>query len=232
MASCIIYFDKAKLSECAEFSFISNVHKECKKYFVVDFMNYEEATQIFLNNHSTVSRREDTIVSELKIYREEISKIVNSNITRHKVVFTFGKNNAKILSRVINRHVVNLENLGCPTLTFSLQTSAIDTQKIVSLLSLWCRQNSKRADLFTFEGRLNTFDTFPHANVNVEELANTGLFYTFEYDRTTCVVCHLVLEEWEEGEVPADEHKRWNIRCPFLRVIPDDLIRCERSYCC
>jgi hypothetical protein len=129
----------------------------------------------------------------------------------HEVVFTYGKERATVLSSVIKRHVVNLQDLGCPPLNvLKIDDEGINTQTVVELLATWCRGNRSSIDLTKFEARLKTFKSFPHDNVRFEDFAKTGLYYTFEFDRTVCVFCHIVLEEWVKDDSPTEQHKRWN----------------------
>jgi hypothetical protein len=235
MSSCVVYFDFVKVRECTEFSFISNDlnHSKCKHYKVVDLMNYQDATNNFFHKHGTVRQVGDSVVYDVKIFREDVTKHVKEDLMDHRIVYTYGKEKAKHLARMINRHVIDLQDLGCPSVNvLKIDEDEMNTHTVVSLLSAWCRENRATTDLMRFDARLKTFKKFPHNNVDFNDMAKTGLIYTFEEDRATCVICHIVLEEWKIDDEPSAEHQRYNIRCSFLRNIPDDILRGTRSYCC
>lgn len=231
MSSCILYFDSVKVSQCVEFSFVGLAHTT--HYTVVDMMNYQDATNNFYYKHSTLHQEGPLIVKRMKIFRDDVMATVKRDVLDHQTIFTYGKTNARILSRVLNRHVVDLQDLHCPPLNvLKIGEEDLNTHTTANLLGVWWRSNRSRTDLSKFEARLKTFETFPHKNVSFDELAKTGLYYMFELDRTVCVYCHIVLEEWKIDDCPAEEHKRWNRRCPFLRDLPVGTHRPERTCWC
>jgi Inhibitor of Apoptosis domain len=232
MACCVFYFDSVKLSECKEISFTDINHGSCKNYSVVDLMNYQDATNHFYNNHGVMRQEGSSIIFDVKIFREDITKFVKRDALDHQIFYTYGKEKAKMLSNIINHHVINLQDMGCPPINvLKIDDDGISAHTVVNLLATWCRLNRSTTDLSKFAARLKTFKTFPKTAINLEEFAKTGLYYTFEQDRTACVFCHIVLEEWEQNDIPSEQHKRWNVRCPFLRYEHND-IRKERTCCC
>ena len=68
-----------------------------------------------------------------------------------------------------------------------------------------------------FNKRLETFESWPSDHfLKPEDLADAALFYKGNSDSCQCYVCGLVLEEWEKGDVPKEEHKKWNPKCSTL----------------
>jgi baculoviral IAP repeat-containing protein 7/8 len=69
-----------------------------------------------------------------------------------------------------------------------------------------------------YESRLSTFELWPPAlNQKPEQLAEAGLFYTGEGDRTKCYHCGGGIKRWEPTDTPWTEHARWyGKRCGFL----------------
>lgn len=233
MSSCVIYFDSVKVSQCTEFSFVGLAHAKCNHYTVVDYMNYQDATNNFYYKHSTLHQDGSAIVHKMKIFREDVANNVKRDVGDHQIIYTYGKENSKILSRIINRHVIDLQDLKCPPVNvLKIDDEDLNTHTVANLLAAWCRANRSKTDLSKFEARLETFRTFPHNNVSFDELAKSGLYFMFELDRTVCVFCHLILEEWVKGDNPSEQHKRWNNRCPFIRNKTDCIQSSERTCCC
>lgn len=62
--------------------------------------------------------------------------------------------------------------------------------------------------------RLNSFKNWPESmKQKPDDLAEAGLFYTGEADRTLCYQCGGALVEWEPDDVPASEHDHWFPEC-------------------
>lgn len=67
------------------------------------------------------------------------------------------------------------------------------------------------------EARLRTFTSWPStAPVRPRELAQAGLFYLGQSDRVQCFCCGGMLNGWEEGDNPWDEHTRHFSQCFFI----------------
>ncbi|XP_059479745.1 baculoviral IAP repeat-containing protein 1e-like isoform X2 [Neocloeon triangulifer] len=49
------------------------------------------------------------------------------------------------------------------------------------------------------------------------DMAKAGFYYMGSKDKVRCHFCNLEVHAWEEGDVPLEEHKRWNLDCPFLK---------------
>lgn len=65
--------------------------------------------------------------------------------------------------------------------------------------------------------RLESFRNWPaNANVNPQDLAKSGFFYTGQGDRVQCVFCRGILRNWDPGDIPHIEHRNKYARCPFM----------------
>jgi hypothetical protein len=163
---------------------------------------------------------------EHHIFDEEIDQVKNKINTSYRVVFTYGKARAAYLSKLIGRHVVNLEDLSCPPPNI-LKTAEklLSSHHTALLLTTWCRSNRQITDFLNCETRLNTLKNFPNSNVNISEIAKTGMYYTFSKDHVVCLYCNKIFHTWRKGDVPADDHMRWSINCPLMRGIPEKELR-------
>ncbi|KAH3739574.1 hypothetical protein DPMN_046228 [Dreissena polymorpha] len=64
--------------------------------------------------------------------------------------------------------------------------------------------------------RLTTFHDWPHwANVTKEELAKNGFLYLHVSDRVQCVFCRASLGSFKQGDVIANEHRKYCPECPL-----------------
>ena len=66
--------------------------------------------------------------------------------------------------------------------------------------------------------RICSFTNWPQ-KVHVNDLVLAGFYYTGRADRVSCHVCGLVLEKWEPGDRPIEEHRRNSPRCALLRSL-------------
>lgn len=68
------------------------------------------------------------------------------------------------------------------------------------------------------EHRLRTFDeNWPHAFIDTNILAKTGLYYFGPHDQVKCHFCGLEINNWEMGDNEIFYHKRWSPNCPLLK---------------
>ena len=68
--------------------------------------------------------------------------------------------------------------------------------------------------------RLATFHDWPEraaAIVEPRELARAGMFYTGQADRVQCAFCRGYLQNWVQGDRPAEEHRRHFPECCFVK---------------
>ncbi|XP_063634925.1 death-associated inhibitor of apoptosis 1-like [Cydia splendana] len=75
------------------------------------------------------------------------------------------------------------------------------------------RYNNKAA-------RLRTFKDWPKSmKQKPEELAEAGFYYTGQSDKTKCFYCDGGLKDWEEDDVPWEQHARWFNRCAYVQLV-------------
>lgn len=69
--------------------------------------------------------------------------------------------------------------------------------------------------------RLNTFKNtdMPSSAPSPEMLSWYGWRYNGPGDKVRCVYCGGNLRDWEDGDHPFTEHKRWYPTCPFVSII-------------
>lgn len=68
--------------------------------------------------------------------------------------------------------------------------------------------------------RLHTFIDWPVKFIQPKDLASNGFYYLREKDHVACIFCRGVVGSWEEGDTPADEHKKHFSNCAFIRGQP------------
>ncbi|NWS34927.1 BIR7B protein, partial [Polioptila caerulea] len=72
-------------------------------------------------------------------------------------------------------------------------------------------------EMVTEEMRLSTFENWPqNSNVNPEQLARAGFFYTGRGDVVRCFYCDGGVRSWSFGDDPWREHAKWYPECEFL----------------
>lgn len=71
-------------------------------------------------------------------------------------------------------------------------------------------------DLKRIENRLRTFDNWPVNFIDKYELARAGFYYLNNSDQVRCVECGGVIGQWEIGDVPFVEHRKFFPECPVV----------------
>ncbi|NXJ67790.1 BIR7B protein, partial [Rostratula benghalensis] len=72
-------------------------------------------------------------------------------------------------------------------------------------------------EMVTEEMRLSTFQNWPqYADVNPEQLARAGFFYTGQDDVVRCFYCDGHVRNWSFRDDPWTEHAKWYPGCEFL----------------
>ena len=68
--------------------------------------------------------------------------------------------------------------------------------------------------------RLRSFKDWPRCmKQKPEELAEAGFFYTGQGDKTKCFYCDGGLKDWENDDVPWEQHARWFDRCAYVQLV-------------
>lgn len=72
----------------------------------------------------------------------------------------------------------------------------------------------------TNESRLASYTSWPISlKLKPNVLSEAGFFYTGKGDQTICYYCGGGLKDWEESDVPWDEHAKWFNRCNYVLSI-------------
>lgn len=72
----------------------------------------------------------------------------------------------------------------------------------------------------TEQSRLASFSDWPRSmGQKPEDLAEAGFFYTGQGDKTKCFYCGGGLKDWENDDVPWEQHARWFDRCPYVQLV-------------
>lgn len=70
------------------------------------------------------------------------------------------------------------------------------------------------------DARLRTFKDWPRSmRQKPEDLAEAGFFYTGHGDKTKCFYCDGGLKDWEEDDIPWEQHARWFNRCAYVLLV-------------
>lgn len=68
--------------------------------------------------------------------------------------------------------------------------------------------------------RLISFEDWPKTmKQKPKELAEAGFYYTGKGDRVACFSCGGGLKDWEEGDVPWEQHAMWYSKCEYLKLM-------------
>lgn len=68
--------------------------------------------------------------------------------------------------------------------------------------------------------RLRSFDDWPKTmKQKPKELSDAGFFYTMKGDRVKCFSCGGGLRDWDENDVPWEQHAQWFGHCQYLQLI-------------
>lgn len=68
------------------------------------------------------------------------------------------------------------------------------------------------------ENMKETFVSWPREKPSVCDLIQTGFYYTGESDATICISCGVILDHWDDSDVPSIEHAKANPNCELLSV--------------
>lgn len=71
-------------------------------------------------------------------------------------------------------------------------------------------------DLMLEADRLQTFNHWNNNYVTAESLAKAGFFSKYSTDVATCAYCGVEIGEWEEGDDPLEDHRKWAPTCRFV----------------
>lgn len=85
-----------------------------------------------------------------------------------------------------------------------------------------------------YDNRLISFNNFPNREIDKEQLAEAGFYYTSIGDIVRCPFCFIEGYQWISGDDPMEDHKLWNPNCPFVQskhfknetlvIVPNQLV--------
>ena len=83
----------------------------------------------------------------------------------------------------------------------------------------------------TEQSRISSFNGWPKTQKPCE-LAKVGFFYYGMSDIVKCFFCNGAINQWEENDVPIEEHIRWYPNCSYVRQLMgrDYLIKIREKY--
>ncbi|XP_066570775.1 E3 ubiquitin-protein ligase XIAP isoform X2 [Amia ocellicauda] len=65
--------------------------------------------------------------------------------------------------------------------------------------------------------RIESFQNFPRSDlVSPQRLARAGFYYTGEADRVQCFSCRQTVDNWRNGDAPAERHQQVSPQCTYL----------------
>jgi baculoviral IAP repeat-containing protein 1 len=64
----------------------------------------------------------------------------------------------------------------------------------------------------------DTYINWPRQKPSVDDLVESGFYYTGESDATTCMSCGVTLDEWEDSDDPNVEHEKANPNCELFNM--------------
>lgn len=68
--------------------------------------------------------------------------------------------------------------------------------------------------------RLRSFEDWPKTmKQKPQQLSDAGFFYTMKGDRVKCFSCGGGLRDWDEMDVPWEQHARWFGQCEYLLLV-------------
>jgi len=80
-------------------------------------------------------------------------------------------------------------------------------------------QNRLHEDMRLEQNRLNSFENWSLPFIRPEDLAKAGFYYINQHDNCRCAFCDNCVGDWEEGDVPMEEHAKLFPLCPFVRGV-------------
>jgi len=68
--------------------------------------------------------------------------------------------------------------------------------------------------------RVRSFDDWPKTmRQSPKDLSDAGFFYTLRGDKVKCFSCGGGLRDWEENDVPWEQHALWFSDCEYLKLV-------------
>lgn len=105
----------------------------------------------------------------------------------------------------------------------SPQPSSSGSQEMIAtpMTNIGSGQRAHEHPEFAIEShRLVSFEDWPKTmKQKPKELAEAGFYYTGKGDRVACFSCGGGLKDWEEMDVPWEQHAMWYSKCEYLKLM-------------
>ena len=80
-------------------------------------------------------------------------------------------------------------------------------------------KKAKHGKYANLEARLSSMKNWPCGlKQNGKLMAEAGFFYENLFDCVTCHFCGIILQKWEPGDDPWDQHLLWSSNCNFIYI--------------
>ncbi|XP_075226870.1 uncharacterized protein LOC142327581 [Lycorma delicatula] len=80
-----------------------------------------------------------------------------------------------------------------------------------------CYKFFKVSDVFDILLR-NTFRHWPIKSFNIDDMLESGFYFTGVLDTVACIECGVELFEWADDDIPFEEHKRASPNCVLVNA--------------
>lgn len=87
----------------------------------------------------------------------------------------------------------------------------------------------ERLNFISEYDRLQTFNHWTRDYISKEKLARFGFYFERPVDVVKCIFCKVEIGNWDIGDDPLREHKRWSPQCPLIRNEPTDNIPIDQN---
>lgn len=78
--------------------------------------------------------------------------------------------------------------------------------------------SDRQNDLKNTEVRLRTYSRWPLSKPTPQDLAEAGFYYYDIGDQVKCAYCGGIIGQWEENDLPSQEHAKFFPNCPIVRL--------------
>jgi len=249
----VIEFHREKSPQCPvmaqdkphnkPFEFVNSPVKETEYYkrFIprksLKYWSHDENKRLQEQNNSFEIRNEDDGTLAVQTYRELLPENNDENEISDNALpasTSVQKNHVSELASSQDRPahsamatVDNPDNYTSASLS-SVHRQADSTAQAplpITMQSVIPPATTKpRSDMSYEVNRLATLQYWPSSNpVKASDLAAAGFFLFPPGDRVKCAFCNGRVKNWEQGDVPMDEHRKHYPRCPFLRGDSDNV---------
>lgn len=71
------------------------------------------------------------------------------------------------------------------------------------------------------DNRMKSFKSWPngYSYYQIQNLCDAGFYYTGISDKIQCFLCGVRLSNWNDSEIPLDQHIVWAPNCTLLKIL-------------